>query len=322
MAHAILRAKRATARRAHQKQTKNTTCNQGLDGNAARNYLNNMPGVLLSSGDFSFPVYDDFPATIAGMLGWTSAVTGTGAANTALSASAATAALLRFSGGTVSVAGTTAAGIAAQELLGMTINNANGMGFEGDMSMAFDTAFPTATNAYVFLFGIFDSSGAVTTGNFIGLKFGWSAQGNAVANNWFVCADTVSRLIGNTPTAGEIAIPAPAPNPVATLPPGIALDVPQLLRFRIESLVPQSPIGQAAVWLAVKGFANGVPSNILVSALGANVYPSGIVPTNGFPAITNGWLGYKMLALAGTANTGKAIVDEVSYAILNRFQVG
>jgi hypothetical protein len=281
-----------------------------------------MPGVLLSSGDFSMPIYDDFPATIAGTLGWTSAVTGTGAANTALSASAATAALLRFSGGTVSVVGTTAAGIAAQELLGMTINNVNGMGFEADMSMGFDTAFPTATNSYIFMFGVFDSAGAVTTGNFIGLMFGFNPAANALANQWFICADTVARLIANTPTAGVIAIPPPAPNPVATLPPGIALDVPQLLRFRIESLLPQSPQGQTAAWIAIKGFANGVPSNQLVSSIGVNVYPAGIQPANGFPNITNGWLGYKAFATAGTANTGKIIVDEVSYSILNRFQLG
>lgn len=276
-----------------------------------------VPGGLAL--DYGF--IDDFPATIAGTLGWTSAVVGTGAANTALSASAAVAALGRMSGGVVSVVGTTATGIAANELLGMTINNANGQGIDASALMMFDTALPVTANSYAYLFGVFDSSGAVNTGNFIGMMFGWNPTLNVFANQWFLCADTVARLIGNTPTAGVVPIAAPAPNPVATLPPGIALDVPQFVRFRIESLLPQSPQGQTAQWTTVKGFANLVPSNVIVNALGQNVYPAGIVTTNGIPSITNGWLGFKSFATAGTANTGKIVTDVVGYDVLNRFQL-
>jgi hypothetical protein len=250
------------------------------------------------SGDWGAADGDDFAGTIAGQLGWTSAVTGTGAANTALSAAAATAALLKFSGGVVSVVGTTAAGIAANELLGMTLNNANGMGVDVDCLMAFDTALPTATNTYAFLFGIFDSTGAVTTGNFIGLTFGWNPILAAVNLTWALAADTVANVIhaAALPTAQYYPFPSPTQ---------FALDQPQSLRMRLNT-----------AWNNVRCSVNGVNGPQLYTASAA---PQGTAPV-ALPNIINGWLGFKMFAIAGTANTGKAIVDLVDFALPGRVQ--
>jgi hypothetical protein len=247
------------------------------------------------SGDWGGAEGDDFVGTIAGTLGWTSAVTGTGAANTALSAAAATAAILKFSGGVVSVVGTTAAGIAANEILGLTLNNANGMGVDVDFLCAIDTALPTATNAYCYLCGIFDSSGAVTTGNFIGAMFGWNPVTNSVTPTWALAADTVARLIGNTPLAVYQPFPGSQPQ--------VALDVPQSIRLRINQ-----------AWNNVRLQVNGINGNVL------NGPSSGQSPSVMLPNITNGWVGFKMFALAGTANTGKAIMDIVDFALPGRYQ--
>lgn len=255
------------------------------------------------SGDWiGTPIVDDFPNTIAGTLGWTSAVAGSGA-NVALSTLPATAALCKMSGGVVSTVPTAATSIAANELLGMTLNNANGVGVYVDFDHALDTALTAASTAtYAVLAGIFDSAGAVTTGNFIGLMYGWNPVTNAPLNGYMICADTVARLTANTPSAQVVQIPL-------NIAP--ALDVTNNLRLRINP-----------AWTLIGGSVNGVAAFPQIGvAAQLSVFPNLLVPANGIPNITNGWLGFKMFAVnSSTTNTGKSIIDIVQYSLPGRNQ--
>lgn len=254
-----------------------------------------MPQSSPTSGDFGGADGDDFISTIAGKLGWTSAVTGTGAANTHLSTLASTAALLKFVGGVVSVVGTTAAGIAANELLGMTLNNANGMGVDVDFLCAIDTALPNSTNGYCWMLGVFDSSGAVTTGNFIGAMYGYNPVTNTYTSTWALAADTVAHLIASTPTAVF--------QPFTGAQPAIALDQDIAIRLRINT-----------AWNVVRLQVNGVDGNVMYGPT------AGQTTSVTLPNITNGWIAFKQFALVGTANTGKVIMDAVDYAFPGRYQ--
>lgn len=259
-----------------------------------------MPSAGVISGDWRNAIIDDFlnPSTPFGSLSWAAAA-GAGASNGA--GSAATQALCKFSGALVQTATTNVAGIAAEELTGMVLNNANGVGVEADCLMAIDTVLPTAAQNAAWLFGIFDSVGAVSTGNFVGLMYGWNPVTNSQNNGFMICADTVTRLIGNTPTAQVVSIPL-------NVTP--ALDVPNHLRFEVNQ-----------AWTLIKGMVNGVAAFPQIgTAAQANVYPNILVPANGIPNITDGWLGLKLIAITGTAQTMKVLVDLVSYDLPGRVQ--
>jgi hypothetical protein len=254
----------------------------------------------VASGDWRNAIYDDFlnPSTPFGSLSWAAAA-GAGGSNAA--ASAATQALCKFNGAVAQTVTTTVAGIAAEELTGMVLNNANGVGVEADCAMAVDTVLPTAAQNAAWLFGIFDSVGAVATGNFIGLMYGWNPITNSFFNGFLICADTVARLTGNTPTAQAVQIP---------LNVAPALDVPNHLRFEVNT-----------AWTLIRGMVNGVAAfQQIGTAAQQSIYPNILVPANGIPNITDGWLGFKLIGTTGTSQTMKAIVDEMSYSLPGRVQ--
>ena len=259
-----------------------------------------MPSTSIPSGDWRLPNVDDFlsPSTPFGELPWAVAA---GAGGSKAAAAAATQALCKFNGAVAQTVTTTVAGIDAMELTGMVLNNANGVGVEADALMAIDTALPTAAQNAAFLFGIFDSSGAVSTGNFIGLLYGWNPVTNSNNNGFMICADTVARLTGNTPTAQAVQIP------LNVVP---ALDVANHIRFEVNQ-----------AWTLIRGMVNGVAAFPQIgTAAQLNIYPNILVPANGIPNITDGWLGMKLIGTTGTSQTMKVITDLVSYSLPGRVQ--
>lgn len=260
-----------------------------------------MPSMGVVSGDWRNAIIEDFAngTTPFGMLtGWVAAA---GANGSNAQAAAAAQALCKFSGAVVQTTTSTTTGNAALELTSMVLNNANGLGVDADCLMAVDTALPSATQNAAWLFGVFDSAGAVTTGNFIGIMYGFNPVTNAANNGFMLCADTVARLTGNTPTAQAVSLPL-------TVAP--ALDVPATLRFDINT-----------AWTLVKGAVNGVPAFPAIGTSSQlNIYPNLLVPANGIPNITQGWLGIKIIPIVGTAQTMKILVDLISYSLPGRVQ--
>lgn len=167
------------------------------------------------SGNWQETALDDFPNGLVGDMGWTSAVSGAAAANTALSTVPTVAAALKMSGGFMMKLGTTTSGQAANELLGHTI--APWMtGIQLDFRVGIDAAFSTATDTFRWNLGIFDAVGAVTTGNFVGLEYGATGAGTGL--NWRLAYGTYA-----TPTYLDTGI---------SVGP---LDTPQNLRIFLGS---------------------------------------------------------------------------------------
>lgn len=224
---------------------------------------------------------DDFPNGIAGDLGWTSSVTGAAAANTALSTVSALAIACKFAGGVISTVGSTAAGIAANELTNFLIP-IGVLGVDIEYRMALDTILSNPTNTFRMCFGLFDSVGAVTTGNFIGVEYTGTAA--AGAQNFRLAYGTLA-----APTYVDTGI-------------GLTnLDYAYNIRFQLNQL------GNSAVV-----FVNNQVGNPVNFPSG-----SGAAITT---LMTAGWPGFKMIATVGTTGTARMVTDSFAYAIIGRTQ--
>lgn len=260
-----------------------------------------MPSAGLGSGDWRTAIYEDFlnPSSPFSTNILFAAAAGANATNA--QGAAATQALCKFNGAVAQSTTSTTTGIASLDATGMVLNNANGVGVEADCLMAIDTALPTSSQGAAWLFGIFDTAGANTSGNFVGIMYGWNPIANAVFNGFMICADTVARLVGNTPTAQAVALPL-------NVTP--ALDVPNHLRFEVNQ-----------AWTLIRGAVNGVAAFPAIgTAAQQNIYPNILVPANGIPNITAGFLGLRLLPIVGTSQTMKVLTDEVSYDLPGRVQ--
>jgi hypothetical protein len=233
-------------------------------------------------------LFEDF-ATLAGTLGWTATtVAGVAQATATLSLMS----LMQGVGGSMQTASGSTTVLSQQQLLAYAINPNSTTGLLGiqmEANVMFDTALPTATNAYSFFFGM--SDGTTSAANFVGLHMGWNPVVNGVELRWALASGTIAQLIGNTAAA------ASAPFGVSA-----ALDVVQSLKLRI------SPD-----WKTIQGFANGVASPMYAvgSPYGGStsaVIPAGVAYKPTFGLNEN----------VSAAQSGIAVVDFVEISPIGR----
>jgi hypothetical protein len=233
-------------------------------------------------------LFDDF-ATLTGSLGWTAtSVAGVVQAAGTLSLLS----LMQGAGGSMMTPAAATAGLSQQQLLAYAINpnsTTGGLGIQMEANVLFDTALSTATNAYVYLFGMAD--GTTSASNFVGLSVGWNPVTNAASTRWALVSDTVAHIVGNT-----------AASPYVEFGVSLALDVVQSLKVRI------SPD-----WKTIQGFVNGVAAPLMAVGSPYGGATSVVIP----PGVA-----YKPTficdATVSAAQTGIIVTDCVELSLIGR----
>src|SRR5258708_14147322 len=191
-------------------------------------------------------VFDDFVGIVGATgnsttesLSWTNTIV------TGVALAAGTAAIQSLMQGLGALMFTTSSTttVLSQAQLANAIINPNSttglLGIEMEANVMFDTALPTATNNYSFLFGMAD--GTTSASNFTGLHVGWNPVVNATELRFALASDTIAHIIGNTAASASVPFGLP-----------VALDVVQSIKLRI------SPD-----WKTIQGFANGVAAPVM-----------------------------------------------------------